>query len=356
MDNNIPWSIKIDEDKNNEFKKVPWSINVNNVSTPQQVAPWTIDEFKPVTYPDVKKDAYLISRTGKCFSLETNRFLTEQSRNTGYKAYGLVTDQENRSQKYQKIFPTHRLVAWEFCDPPEDYQNMQVNHIIPNKHFNYDTNLEWVSDEEHRQHTTYTELMPKGENNAMSCLSDNQVHQICQLLQDTDLSSFEIFEKLNLTGFDNQTIKNIVTNINTGRTWGHISQYYNLKRKNAERLTKEEVIDICERLERNQQMSDISRELGIKSCAVVEDIKNRKNYTEYSKDYNFDNYTGFILDRKQIEYVCQKLSEGWTVPEIYEDVMGEKWINTRAHKQFYRMIMKIKNRLIFNDITDKYNF
>lgn len=94
---------------------------------------------------------YLIYDDGKVFSLYMKRFM-KISTVSGYKQVTLTTN------KGIKIFKVHRLVAYCFCNPPENYRELQVNHIDGNKANNNYTNLEWCTAWENNYHARKTGL------------------------------------------------------------------------------------------------------------------------------------------------------------------------------------------------------
>lgn len=82
---------------------------------------------------------YKIYNDGKIFSLKSNKYLKHEITKTGYHQ---VTLYVNGNKIREKI---HRLVAYLFCCPPENYLTLTVDHIDGNKDNNYYTNLEWVT-------------------------------------------------------------------------------------------------------------------------------------------------------------------------------------------------------------------
>lgn len=52
----------------------------------------------------------------------------------------------------KKRYKVHRLVAYCFCNPPENYEQLTVNHIDGNKRNNHYSNLEWCTQCENNKH------------------------------------------------------------------------------------------------------------------------------------------------------------------------------------------------------------
>lgn len=79
---------------------------------------------------------YQISSYGRVKNIKTNKILTGDINNIGYKRVILYVPIKQR-------FFIHRLVAEHFCSGYQD--GLVVNHIDGNKQNNQATNLEWVT-------------------------------------------------------------------------------------------------------------------------------------------------------------------------------------------------------------------
>jgi len=87
---------------------------------------------------------YLITLTGKVFSLNTMQFLSESKTSNGYKQVTIKNKNGN------KTFLLHRLVALTYLNNNE--LKSQVNHIDGNKTNNLLINLEWNTPSENQKH------------------------------------------------------------------------------------------------------------------------------------------------------------------------------------------------------------
>lgn len=103
---------------------------------------------------DGKVTSYYISENGRCFNLNTGKFLKGQFSNSGYLNYNLSLN------GYKKRFYAHRLVAQYFLNNGKKLdKNQQVNHIDCNKKNNYVKNLEIISPSENMLHAKRNGLL-----------------------------------------------------------------------------------------------------------------------------------------------------------------------------------------------------
>ncbi len=89
--------------------------------------------------------AYYITEDGKCYNLNTGKFLMGQVGKNGYFSYNLTLPDGSKKRCY-----AHRLVAFAYLDPPSDVKKNQINHIDGNKLNNNVSNLEWVTAKENQ--------------------------------------------------------------------------------------------------------------------------------------------------------------------------------------------------------------
>ena len=91
------------------------------------------------------ENSYRISNAGRIYSIYSKRCLSLNRRNKkGYSTINL------RKENYSKGFLVHRVVAEHFIPNPQGLP--QVNHKDFDKTNNYDSNLEWCTDEENKNH------------------------------------------------------------------------------------------------------------------------------------------------------------------------------------------------------------
>ena len=95
---------------------------------------------------------YQVTSWGRIYSVNAERFLYQEPNEKGYMRVDLRDGCGRR-----KHFKVHRLVAKAFI--PNPYKKPQVNHIDGNKRNNSFSNLEWVTDQENKDHCS--EMMEK---------------------------------------------------------------------------------------------------------------------------------------------------------------------------------------------------
>ena len=81
---------------------------------------------------------YTVYEDGRIYSTKTDKFLKFDC----YSDYAKVT---LRIDKKPVRFSVHRLIAYLFCNPPPNYQELEVDHLDGNHFNNAAYNLEWVT-------------------------------------------------------------------------------------------------------------------------------------------------------------------------------------------------------------------
>lgn len=106
-----------------------------------------------------------------------------------------------------KVYFVHTLVALLFIDNP--LKLPQVNHKDGNKLNNNVNNLEWVTNQQNRDHAVENKLIAYGEKQGRSKLTLEQVRDIKYLYFFKNLSQKEIAKRFNIV---QQTVSKIINN------------------------------------------------------------------------------------------------------------------------------------------------
>lgn len=111
-------------------------------------------------------DDYEITRDGKVINKHTRHTLAPQPNGKGYLRVSIG----------KKLMFIHRLVAEKYIPNPEN--KPQVNHKDGNKLNNCVDNLEWVTNQENRNHTVDNDLQVTGERCSWAKLTEENVKEI----------------------------------------------------------------------------------------------------------------------------------------------------------------------------------
>lgn len=134
---------------------------------------------------------YTITKDGKIIRNKTQKEIKLQKNSKGYL----------RAIIGKKKYFVHRLVAEKYV--PNPLNKPQVNHIDGNKTNNNYTNLEWVTNQENRDHAMKNELHLCGEKCSWAKLT---LEQAIYIKEHRSVSSKELAKMFNVS---NTTIKHI---------------------------------------------------------------------------------------------------------------------------------------------------
>lgn len=169
----------------------------------------------PLVYKQVKPGLYFIEENGQIYSKAKKGYITPSYDKDGYLQVLLQKNEGGRNNRV--CYRVATLVIYSFIGPPpENLKDPTINHIDGDKTNNNYTNLEWI---ERSVNSKIRFITAKEEHNGAAKLSCSEVHQICQLLADTDLTVQEIGDKLNVS-------KSTISNILSGKNWVSISDQY----------------------------------------------------------------------------------------------------------------------------------
>ena len=160
---------------------------------------------------------YTVDTLGRIYSDVTDRYLKPFLNPQGY---ALVDLHHNKISYTRQV---HRLVAIAFIPNPEGLPTVNHKNGVKTDHFV--DNLEWMSQKDNVRHAWSTGLAkPRfGINNPANVYTEDQIHEVCSLLETRQLSIPEIAQKCNV----NTTL---IRDIKFRGKWKHISSQYDIPR------------------------------------------------------------------------------------------------------------------------------
>ena len=167
-------------------------------------------------------------------------------------------------------------------------------------------------------------------------LSEEQVHEICKYLENKDARLRKACKKFNVS-------EDLMADIIYDRYMPEITSKYKKSHTayTHQHLTNEQVIYICEMLQSGMNVKKIARKIGVEHTTVSA-IRNHKNYTEISKDYDFSKCPlRETIDKELTIKIADMLAEGIkpkivaaklhisidTVRKVKKHRLGKPWIN-----------------------------
>lgn len=105
---------------------------------------------------------YRVSDNGEILNVQKNTLLALKVDRDGYHQIGL----RKLGNRKKHWFSVHRLVALAFCEKPDNWEELQIDHIDRNKQNNVVPNLRWVTLQENmdnRKDTCWSRNTTTGE-------------------------------------------------------------------------------------------------------------------------------------------------------------------------------------------------
>jgi len=261
------------------------------------------EQFVEIT-DDIDSDImpiYLISNIGRVYNKKSNKFLYGTPEHTGYIRVNLIT--KNKRIKY---CPMHRLVIKAFKPIPENWDQLQINHIDGIKQHNWITNLEWVTAHENSIHAIKNNLRVVS---PTSKLNEEKVHEICKLLQYDKLTHSEIAKRFDVK-------PNTISNIQNKKSWVDISNQYDFSNriKSNVKLTEKDIIDICELILSGKSNKYIASLYNV-SPNTISNLRNVNSWQNITSKYfqvherkSVDKSN--VLNSDQIVEICKLIESG----------------------------------------------
>lgn len=167
---------------------------------------------KPLIYPGVKNGLYEIYSDGRIWSNSSKRFMKPSKDKDDY----LKVLLSGGSRADRTTVEIHWLVLTTFGPPPpEEINDLTINHKDYNIENNDISNLEWMS---RIDNTKNRRDLPVGEKNPSAKLKEKDVLDIINLLRTISLTLQEIGEKYGVH-------KTTILKIKQGKTWKGINPF-----------------------------------------------------------------------------------------------------------------------------------
>ena len=192
-----------------------------------------------ISYPGVKPNMYTINTNGEIYNIHTQAKISSYDAiGTGYMKSTLISVDGTPIP-----FLVHRLVAFQFCNPPINYGQLTVNHIDGNRKNNWAGNLEWVTYAANNQHERYVLNNRRCHiANGRPIVNEEFVRYLCEQFV-AGKSNTEIMRELGMT-IDNAN-HTLLRDIRGGYTWMNITCQYNFDRSSKKHAyTKEQKAQI----------------------------------------------------------------------------------------------------------------
>lgn len=324
---------------------------------PQQVVPFFIRIWKDVTYPEVEPGRYIIFNTGEVYDNKLGRYKNLMINYNGYYIISLSVG----NGKF-KDFLLHRLVAYEFNNPPPDYRNYVVNHIDGNKTNPYSPNLEWITQGENNAHAAKMDLT--SHETRANKISKEQAEEACRLMKETDMTYDEIIDTLGLN------IKpDTLSSIRQGRSWKKVAEKYDLEliRNLSKPMSPEEVHNICRVLEENKDAvayRDIARKAGYKEEDIddrllqkISNIARGNLFKDISSQYDLSNQKKYNINRhltdEEVHMLCSAM-EKYRGSKQNIEIAQELGFGERSD-EVRKLMYDIKKGKYYKEIVSQYD-
>jgi len=221
---------------NFSFKNMPYNPNDGYIRPYSLIPGKFFDSIVTITYPGVKENMYLITSTGIVFNANTSVMLTSYVKPNGYYVIKLQTNDGGR------VFLLHRLVAYQFCNPPENFRNFIVNHVDSKKYNNFANNLEWITSAANNQHAIESHTTDDiFVTNGRPVVSEDFIRLLCREFAEGK-SNTEIMKHLGME--INNANHTLLRDIRSGNTWTSITSQYLFDRNSKKHAYNKEEKEI----------------------------------------------------------------------------------------------------------------
>lgn len=279
-----------------------------------------------------------ISNYGKVYDFSKNKFITGGYDKDGYNRISIKTIDNNGNPYYTKK-GVHRLMLLGF-DYNENHMQLVPNHLNGNTSDNRLDNLEWTDNKGNARHAIDTGLHKMyGEDNPNNKLTENQVREICNLIQTGKYYDTEIAAMYNITSTN-------IADMRKGKIWKNITKDYDLSNRKIRGITEEQAVRICELLQENKLTIKQIAEITNSNIPIVQSIRNKDCWTHISNNYDVNKPISKGFTENTIREICKVLQE---CKYTYDEIGA--MFNT--NKSFISNLKNKKTR--WNYIVEEYN-
>lgn len=184
------------------------------------------EEFRNISiYIPELKDYYWISNYGRIYNSNTGYLVTPFTNFNGYTFYVLYRTKEAVEQgKYPTLTVSAHILVCTCFNGPKPGPDYQVNHIDFIRHNNYYQNLEWLTGLDNIRYSIDAGHTYNGNEHFNAIYKEEQVRQVCELLQAGLSKSSEISNII--FGYSDKSTCDFVRSIKLRRSWNNISKDY----------------------------------------------------------------------------------------------------------------------------------
>ena len=289
----------------------------------------TDEKYKKITYPNIIPNMYMVSETGIIINAITMKQLKTFEDKDGYFRLKLRAI----DKKYRTV-AVHRLVAYAFCDNPNEYP--VVDHLDGNKKNNHFLNLEWVTAEENSHRARKNNLYQCGEDAYLNKYSETFIRHICKLyeLGYTPHQVFKMFTPKFSKTVDYSPLYQLLRHLARKDHWKDVCIEYDYE------FSNEDMMNIRNRLFEIRPLSGkstVSEELIRFICEQLENKMTYKQIIEVLLD------TG-RMDDNQYEKIY-KLINRLAIGECWVHISSEYKLPNAKTKRYFdaRRLYKLYN-------------
>lgn len=228
-----------------------------------------LEKRKIPKYPN-----YSATKCGRVFRISTGKEMKRYP--SGSSKYLAFRACHNNKPKTVYV---HVAVALAWLHNSDESSKTQVNHIDGNKLNNHADNLEWVTPSENQRHAIYTGLKGRGQELYNASLNEDQVHLICQMLEQGALVN-DLADQFSVT-------KDIIRKLKAGDTYFHIRVLYNIGHNYLYDFSEATVHWVCRQIlkgKSDRQIVEDSSNSNLKRIEVKR-IRYKIRYKHISDEY-----------------------------------------------------------------------